>query len=948
MHSVQALDSLIADLASIADERDRQEFIAREPLLRSRDGMDALHAGVIRLAYSDVAQAARLEQAARILAEQINDDYSHAFSARCSGHLHYVGAQYESAVSAYQTSLEIFARLGLEIQSARTQSSGIQALIYLGRYEQALEWADSARRVFEAHQDKLRLARLDSNVANILLRQDRYDEAIEIYQRAYKVLAEVGEPRDLAAVLSNIAVCYMSMSRFGKALEVFREARVICGKNGLSKLVAEADYNIAWIHYLRGEYRTAIELYQTTRRYCEETGDAYHASLCDLDEAELFLDLNLNREGEQLARRAAREFRRLGMRYERAKALVNTALACVDAGHSRRAMLMFRQARRLFLEDRNYVWAAVIDLYRAVVCHRAKKNKAAKRYCGRAEKVLAGSALTGKAVLCDLLKAQIYREEGHRNKARRIVLEAKRHLDNLGIRSLALHASFLLAQLEEEAGNVVAAYEACQFARREIEALRSRLWGEDIQVSFLKDKLSLYEMLVRLCMNRSEPEAHEEAFRYIEEAKSRSLAESLTLQAREDSQQGARIHAAEVQELRRELQGLYRQIERVSFDPEHPTQLRSLRGEANRCEEKLASSIRELGRTDRESAALLGGSPISLEEIRTCVPADAVLLQFYAAGETLYCALLSRTRLQIVPVAATKETRKALHLFRFQMSKVRLGPAYLKNFFEVWYRATRNHLENLYIQLISPIRHLLDCRHLIIAPYGGLHHLPFHALLRGDRYLMDDYTISYSPNASVFGLCSDRPPSSFEESLVFGIPDSHTPEITGEVAEIAEILPKAHLFVGESATLTTLRNYAVKSRFVHLATHGLFRSDNPLFSSIQLGDSRVSLLDLYDFQMPADLVTLSGCSTGMNEVVGGDELIGLVRGLLYAGARSLLVSLWEVNDKSTSCFMKSFYANIVHGGEKASALQSAMHATREEYPHPYHWAPFVMVGKYQI
>jgi CHAT domain-containing protein len=290
--------------------------------------------------------------------------------------------------------------------------------------------------------------------------------------------------------------------------------------------------------------------------------------------------------------------------------------------------------------------------------------------------------------------------------------------------------------------------------------------------------------------------------------------------------------------------------------------------------------------------------------------------------------------------------RESLRLFRFQMSKVRLGPAYLESFSDLWYRVTRNHLQSLYNQLLLPIEHLLECRHLIIAPHGVLHHLPFHALLCGDRYLMDDYTISYAPSASIFGLCSDRKPSGTEESLVLGIPDSHTPEIADEVAGIAEILPKARLFIGEKATVNTLRTYAGKSRFIHLATHGLFRSDNPLFSSIQLGNSRVSLLDLYDFQIPADLVTLSGCSTGMNEVVCGDELIGLVRGLLYAGARSLLVSLWEVNDKSTAHFMKSFYANMVRGGDKASAMQVAMRETREKFPHPYHWAPFVMVGKY--
>lgn len=947
MYDAQSLDRLIADLASIADEQGRRDFIAHEPLLQNRAAIDELHAGIIRLAYHDVVQAGRLEQAARSMAEQLDDNYCRALSMRCSGHLHYVSARYESAVTAYQSALNLFDGLGLEVQSARTQSGAIQALSYLGRYDEALEWAASARQVFEAHNDPLRLARLDSNVANMLLRQDRYDEAIEIYQRAFSVLAREGEPRDLAAVLSNIAVCYMSMSRFGQAIEIFRRARTVCEENAMSKLIAEIDYNIAGLHYLRGEYRLACELYQSTRSYCKEAGDLYHASLCDLDEAELFLDLNLSQQAERLARRAARQFGRLGMRYERAKALVNVALASLDTGHSARAMLIFRQASRLFKEDGNEPWTAVIDQYRAVLCHREGRNSAAKRYCARAEKVLARSPLTGKAVLCDLLKAQIHREAGRLRKARRIVLKARNHLQEVGIRSLSLHASFLLAQLEEEGGHPDAAYTACQIARREIECLRSRLGGEDVQVSFLKNKLSLYEMLVRLCMARSEPHAREEAFRYMEESKSRSLAELLALQAQGNTQPASRAEAVEVQELRRELQGIYRQIERASYQPDHSRQMRSLRGEANRCEVKLAQSVGELGRIDRESAALLGGNAVSLEEIRASIPGDATLLQYYAAGETLYCALVNRQQLQILPVAATSSVRDELRFFRFQMSKVRLGPAYLKANYEVWYRVTCSHLANLYQQLVSPIRHLLACTHLIVAPHGPLHHLPFHALLNGVRYLMDDFTLSYAPSASVFGLCSERPPSDSEESLVFGIPDEHTPEIVEEVTQIARILPQSRLFLGHDATVKTLAGHAPKSRIIHLATHGLFRSDNPLFSSIQLGDSRIGLLDLYDFHIPADLVTLSGCSTGMNEVVGGDELIGLVRGLLYAGARSLLVSLWEVHDKSTALFMKSFYASMVGGANKACALQTAMRVTRDAFPHPYHWAPFVMVGCYQ-
>src|SRR4030095_14597255 len=119
---------------------------------------------------------------------------------------------------------------------------------------------------------------------------------------------------------------------------------------------------------------------------------------------------------------------------------------------------------------------------------------------------------------------------------------------------------------------------------------------------------------------------------------------------------------------------------------------------------------------------------------------------------------------------------------------------------------------------------------------------------------------------------------------------------------------------------------------------------NPLFSTIRLGDSYLNLYDLYELRLPVQLLTLSGCSTGLNVVTGGGELLGLIRGLLYTGAQSLMLSLWDVNDHSTASLMESFYG-FTSNHNKAEALRSAMLEIRDHFPHPYYWAPFVLIGK---
>ena len=156
----------------------------------------------------------------------------------------------------------------------------------------------------------------------------------------------------------------------------------------------------------------------------------------------------------------------------------------------------------------------------------------------------------------------------------------------------------------------------------------------------------------------------------------------------------------------------------------------------------------------------------------------------------------------------------------------------------------------------------------------------------------------------------------------------------------------AETFIGPAATHEVLKEKGANARFLHIATHGYFRQDNPMFSSISLGNSQLSLFDLYHLNLPSELVTLSGCGTGLNVVVGGDEQMGLKRGLLYAGAQGLLLTLWDVHDQSTAEFMKLFYGRLQTEPNKAKALQYAMSEIRREYSHPFYWAPFVLVGKY--
>ena len=240
---------------------------------------------------------------------------------------------------------------------------------------------------------------------------------------------------------------------------------------------------------------------------------------------------------------------------------------------------------------------------------------------------------------------------------------------------------------------------------------------------------------------------------------------------------------------------------------------------------------------------------------------------------------------------------------------------------------------------------LIQGNHLIFVPHGPLHFLPFHALKNGEEYLCDAFTISYAPSATVFSLCQEKAVSDASASLVLGIADERAPLILDEVRCVSSLLPRSSLHLGEHATSSLLRDKGPESGLLHIATHGVYRQDNPMFSGIRLGDGYLNLYDLYQMRLNARLVTLSGCATGMNFVAAGDELLGLQRGLFCAGATTLLLSLWDVHDESTAQLMGYFYQYYIQGTEMARALQYAMRKLRAKKPHPFYWAPFVLVGK---
>jgi CHAT domain-containing protein len=244
----------------------------------------------------------------------------------------------------------------------------------------------------------------------------------------------------------------------------------------------------------------------------------------------------------------------------------------------------------------------------------------------------------------------------------------------------------------------------------------------------------------------------------------------------------------------------------------------------------------------------------------------------------------------------------------------------------------------------------VDATRLYVVPHGVLHYLPFSALYDAtqDAYIVEQFAVARLPSASVLPALVARKQkhSTSVAPLVLG--NSHEgllPQAIEEARAISETV-QGECHIEEGAKLSLLLEGQARRPLIHIAAHGLFRPDAPLFSAIYLADGSLTTLDIFNSRLHTDLLTLSACESGLGMIYPGDEVMGLSRACLHAGAQSLLLSLWRVEDRSTHEFMTGFYRYIVEGNSPAEALCLVQRnrLAVSDTAHPFFWAAFSITG----
>jgi len=946
-----------------------EEFI--EALLSAPDGqarsalmdeqLELLHVGTAyalkeradRLERDDPHQTISIGLVAEELAERLKNDEARALAlwAQANGHNHL--DELEPAARCYERAAELFNSAGKPLKAAQTNIGQVGILTLMGRFDHAQALAESARVVFVEQGDAHYQAVTDMNLGLLHQRQGQYTQALEHYQHATEAFQTLGETLYAAMNQINQANTLMFLDVFLMAERLHEQARPVFEAAGLRTAVASVDHDLATLQYYRGNYANAFQIFERSRDIFTSLADQGNLAQADLEESDIYLHLNLPEEALRLAQSAEDAFTKMGMTFESARAHANHAVALARLGQRQSAAALLGQARSMFVSQGNQDWVAHTDLQRAEVLGQSGQREQGRRLSVDAAQSYEKLGIKTKQVYAHILSANLWADDGQWADARQELQTARRALGELAAPWLEQRINACMGRVYEGLGQTAQAIEQYQKAAGQTEQMASALTAEEHRTAFVADKLAPYEALVAL-YGSDDPAA---AFQWAEQAKSRALVDLLAAGVRprlhiSDAMDASR--AERLQMVREELNWLYTRLTRGETPGEAggPAAGADTWTKIEEREREATSLWHDLQGRHAEQLSLIRVAPLTPAGVQANLPQGTALVEYFIARGQLTAFVITHTAVQVYPaISALTDVLPLLENLAFQFSKFQYGPAYYQRHRAAFLDATQEILTQLGQKLIAPFWEALSgLDSLIIVPHGPLHALPFQALRVNDQYLVEKYAISYAPSAAVLKFCWDKPASSgvslpfTGKALLVGVPDERAAHVTEEIQALAGLLDDADILIGEQATFAQVREAAQDCGLLHLAAHGLFRPEAPLLSSIHLFDRWLTVQDIYDLDLRASLVMLSACETGLGHDAGGDDLVGLVRGFLYAGASSLIVSLWSVDDISMTRLTTEFYMHWLAGQPKAQALRQAQLNLSKIYEHPFYWAPLVLVG----
>jgi len=818
------------------------------------------------------------------------------------------------------------------------------------------------------------------------------DRALEAYGRARSLFARLGNRKQEARVLNVLGQIAMESDRLEEALGLQRRALELSAVAGDRRSEAVASHEIGYLYELLGEPHRSLDAYSHALDRWAGVEDRAGKATSFHNRGILFW--TLGEYGAALDDLEEARALRAGMTTDLASTLTGIGLIHASAGRLEEALPILEQALALRKASGNRRGVAATETVLGSVLQRLGQRAEGLERHRRAFEIYAGLADVRDKARAYLNLGRALLEVGRISEAGpflQTALDSGRRLDDGALVEASL---FALAEMRSEQGDNLLALRLIREALDHVEASRLKSASLDLRSAFLATKQEYYDFLVDLLIDLEQVQPgrgyRTQAFEASERGRARSLLDLLQESGTELREGAPAELVAAKHRLERAIRAKNRLLLGESMaDKPGETLERELRRLLDE-HERIVAEIRSRSPGYR---ALTQAQPLTAEQIQRQVLDEETVLLHYKLGRRKSYLFVVTPRTIDTFILPARDVLEGLASQAYELlANDTRGTS------EAQTELTLGKLGEI---LVGPARTRLGKRRLLVVAEGALQSIPFAALSvssdaeGGAIPLMVEHEIVTMPSASALGILrsqqAERGPAPKRLAVlgdpVFSVRDDrfagrplepgldvaagplalgtvpayarlwHSRQEAKSIAAMANDRETLLALDFEANRRLVLSGVLADYQIVHFATHAEIDARHPELSRLVLslvdeqGRPREGFVyghEVFDLRLPAELVVLSACETGMGQDVRGEGLVGLPQAFLYAGAARVVVSLWKVEDRSTARLFESFYRRLLKEGETPSAaLRGAQIEEWRRRSGGYRWAAFVAQGRWR-
>lgn len=865
-----------------------------------------------------------------------------------------------------QQAEEIFQTVLTESSDDMPQQADIYAslaFLYteLGQYNKALENSVQAEKIYKSANQTNRLPEVLNARGLIFLRMNDFGQSEVIFLKALEQNKDQNNPLLDSEITNNLGGLYKTKGELRKARQQLIKTAELQKALGFESLLALTFNNIGSVYLEEGKYEEALDFLRQSREFASKYDLKKELAVSWNNEGILFFKQKKFQEAKTAFEKALELQKSLSLKVDIARTLNNLSIIAADQKDKTGALDLLQEA------------------------------------------------------IATLSLEELDSEKFYPNPPQNSVLAASLMKDFLQNKGAFLREIANVTERAQQKNQYLeAAYLSFDLSISLIEALRAQIKSEESQQLLLQTNIDIYQQLIAILYELGErtgdKEYHQKAFFYAEKSRARSFLDQLQEQAARASLQLPK----EIQDRENNLKSQISLVDKNIFTelskPEAERDEKKIEQwqiEKTELQIKYTQLTKELEEEYPAYASLRYPTVYGVNEVKTkLLDEKSQIIVYFLGKDVSYGWRVSADQFEMISLPPVADIDLLIQKYRGTLADPLV---FYDEEEELVIDATNTHLVTglqIYRTFLEPLigNSSESINNLLIVPDGVLYYLPFETVLvqmhsqtdkkfvKGREYLLNRYSIYYSPSTSVLGMIQDqarrRNPDSLakrKEFVGFGDPQyqptakekanfNYNPTLKdlgfydmprllatdNELKQISSMFPgKATTYLRDFAVESTAKDKVLGYKYVHFATHGIMDEENPQFSGVVLNlvkedhpqDGFLQASEIFDLKLDSDLVVLSACETGLGKVIKGEGMVGLTRAFLYAGSPSIVVSLWTVADESTSMLMIYFYDFLNQGLEKSEALRRAKLALMKQksggdqiFVDPFFWGPFVLNG----